>query len=133
MTYMNRSGLAVSQFLNFFNVSHRDMLVVHDDIDLGFGIIKIKEKGGDGGHKGIRSIVGAVGKDDFTRLRIGIGRPEFRGNVSDHVLKPFSGNLQSSIEQIVDVAQDAVLTILCKGTKEGMNRFNKKQVLNSSE
>ena len=133
MTFMNRSGLAVSQFLTFFNVSHRDMLVIHDDIDLDFGIIKIKEKGGDGGHKGIRSIIGAVGKNDFNRLRIGIGRPEFRGTASDHVLKPFSDNLQSSIEQLIDVAQDAILTILCKGTKEGMNRFNKKQVLNSSE
>ena len=130
---MNRSGLAISRFLNFFNVSHRDMLVIHDDIDLDFGIIKIKEKGGDGGHKGIRSIVGAVGKDDFIRLRIGIGRPELRKDVSNHVLKPFSRDLQSSISQIVGAAHEAVLTILCKGTKEGMNRFNKKQVLNSSE
>ena len=130
---MNRSGLAVGQFLNFFNISHRNMLVIHDDIDLGFGIIKIKEKGGDGGHKGIRSIMGAVGKDDFIRLRIGIGRPEFRGNATDHVLKPFPGDLQPSIDEIINASQDAVLTILCKGTKEGMNRFNKKQVLNSSE
>jgi PTH1 family peptidyl-tRNA hydrolase len=77
--------------------------------------------------------MGAVGQDDFTRLRIGIGRPEFQKDVSDYVLRPFSGTHQASLDKILRAAQEAVLTILCKGAKEGMNRFNNKQILNESE
>jgi PTH1 family peptidyl-tRNA hydrolase len=109
------------------------MLVIHDDIDLEFGIIKIKEKGGDGGHKGIRSIMDAVGSDDFIRLRMGIGRPGPKGDVSDFVLSSFARDDKQALNTIIETAREAVALILCKGTKEGMNRFNKKNVFNSSE
>ncbi|MBU4319267.1 MAG: aminoacyl-tRNA hydrolase [Proteobacteria bacterium] len=132
-TFMNRSGLAVSRFLDFFSMSHKDLLVIHDEIDLEFGIIKIKEKGGDGGHKGIRSIIDAVGSDDFIRLRMGIGRPGHKGDVSGFVLSPFTKEDRLSLDKIIQTAREAILTILCKGAKEGMNRYNKKNVLNSSE
>jgi peptidyl-tRNA hydrolase, PTH1 family len=132
-TFMNRSGLAASRFLDFFDMSYKDMLVIHDDIDLEFGIIKIKEKGGDGGHKGIRSIIDAVGSDEFVRLRLGIGRPGQKGDVSDFVLSPFSRDDRQSLDKIIENAREAVLMILCQGAKEGMNRFNKKNALNPSE
>lgn len=132
-TFMNRSGLAASRFLDFFNLSHKDMLVIHDDIDLEFGIIKIKEKGGDGGHKGIRSIMDAVGSDDFIRLRMGIGRPGHKGDVSDFVLSSFARDDQQALNTIIETAREAIALILCQGAKEGMNRFNKKNVLNPSE
>ena len=73
MTYMNKSGFSIGRFANFYKVSNRDIVVIHDDIDLDFGRIKIKEKGGDGGHKGIRSTIDALGGNDFCRLRMGVG------------------------------------------------------------
>jgi PTH1 family peptidyl-tRNA hydrolase len=104
-------------------------LVVHDDIDLAFGRLKIKEKGGDGGHKGVRSIIDAFGGGDFTRLRIGVGRPEVDGNAADYVLGKFTLEEKKVLSQIITAARDAVVTILCKGTKEGMNRFNNKRIV----
>lgn len=132
MTYMNKSGFSVGHFANFYKVANGDIVVIHDDIDLDFGRIKIKEKGGDGGHRGIRSIIDALGGDDFCRLRMGIGRSEFDTNVSDHVLGSFSDREQAALVQFIQTSRDAVVTILCEGTKEGMNRFNNSQIVISS-
>jgi PTH1 family peptidyl-tRNA hydrolase len=105
---------------------------VHDDIDLVFGRLKIKEKGGDGGHKGVRSIIDALGEDVFIRLRIGIGRSEDGRDVSGHVLGRFAADEKHMIRQIVERARDAVVTILCEGAREGMNRFNDRRIQISS-
>jgi PTH1 family peptidyl-tRNA hydrolase len=105
------------------------MLVIHDDIDLAFGRLKIKEKGGDGGHRGIRSIIDAFGGGDFMRLRIGVGRPEAGIGASDYVLGKFTLKEKKVLNQIITTARDAVVTILCKGTKEGMNRFNNRRIV----
>jgi peptidyl-tRNA hydrolase, PTH1 family len=127
MTFMNKSGFSVIQFVNFFKVSNKDVLVIHDDIDLEFGRIKIKEKGGDGGHKGVRSILDALGSDDFCRIRLGVGRSAHQIDVSDHVLGSFNTDEKMQINRLIDHARDAVVTILCQGTKEGMNRFNNRK------
>jgi PTH1 family peptidyl-tRNA hydrolase len=132
MTYMNKSGFSIGRFANFYKVSNRDIVVIHDDIDLDFGRIKIKEKGGDGGHRGIRSTLDALGGDEFCRLRMGVGRSGFDIDVSDHVLRPFNAEEQSVLKQFIEKARDAVVTILCKGTKEGMNRFNNSKIVISS-
>ena len=129
MAYMNRSGPQVQNIARYFRILCEDMLVVHDDIDLAFGRLKIKEKGGDGGHKGVRSIIDAFGGGDFTRLRIGVGRPEVGGNAVDYVLGKFTIEEKNVLNQIISAARDAVVTILCKGTKEGMNRFNNKRIV----
>ena len=129
MAYMNRSGPQVRNIAGYFKILCEDMLVVHDDIDLAFGRLKIKEKGGDGGHKGVRSIIDAFGGGDFTRLRLGVGRPEVDGNAADYVLGKFTLEEKKVLSQIITVARDAVVTILCKGTKEGMNRFNNKSIV----
>jgi PTH1 family peptidyl-tRNA hydrolase len=105
------------------------MLVVHDDIDLAFGRLKIKEKGGDGGHKGVRSIIDAFGGGDFTRLRIGVGRPDGGNDATDYVLGKFTLEERKAIGHIITAAKDAIVTTLCKGTKEGMNRFNNKRIV----
>jgi PTH1 family peptidyl-tRNA hydrolase len=133
MMFMNKSGTSVSRFADFYHVSTQDMLVIHDDIDLDFGRIKIKEKGGDGGHKGIRSIIDALGKDDFCRLRIGIGRPEAGMNPADYVLTPFYPVQRKLLESVIARARDAALTILCNGVKEGMNRFNQMTISTLSQ
>ena len=124
MAFMNRSGPPVYQIATYFKIPSEDMLVVHDDIDLAFGRIKIQEKGGDGGHKGIRSLMDVFGGGDFTRLRIGIGRSEREISVTDHVLGRFSSDEKAVMKQIITHAKDAVVNILCKGIEEGMNRFN---------
>ena len=129
MAYMNRSGPQVQYIAGYFRILCEDMLVVHDDIDLAFGRLKIKEKGGDGGHKGVRSIIDAFGGGNFVRLRIGVGRPEVDGNAADYVLGKFTLEEKRVLSQIITAAQDAVVTILCKGTREGMNRFNNKRIV----
>jgi len=131
-SFMNRSGPPVRQLADYFRISHRDILVIHDDIDLNFGRLKIKEKGGHGGHKGIRSLIDALGEDAFVRLRMGIGRSESGLDVSDHVLGRFGSDERNMFRQIVERARDAVVTILCEGAKEGMNRFNESRIQISS-
>ena len=130
--YMNRSGPPIRQLADYFRISHREILVVHDDIDLDFGRLKIMEKGGHGGHKGIRSLIDALGKDTFMRLRIGIGRSEKGLDVSDHVLGRFGSNEILMVQKIVERSRDAVVAILCEGAKEGMNRFNNRRIQISS-
>ncbi|QTA91799.1 aminoacyl-tRNA hydrolase [Desulfonema magnum] len=129
MSFMNRSGFPIQSIANYFRISSKDMLIIHDDIDLAFGRIKIKEKGGDGGHKGLRSLIAAFGGGEFARLRIGVGRSEIGMSVPDYVLAKFDADEIKEMEQIIIRARDAVVTILCKGAKEGMNRFNKKNII----
>ena len=126
MAFMNRSGPPVRSLADFFKISSEAVLVIHDDIDLAFGRLKIKEKGGHAGHNGIRSLIDAFGSDDFVRLRIGVGRSGFDISVSQYVLSKFSEQENESLAQIIATARDAVVTILCKGTKAGMNQFNSK-------
>ena len=132
MAFMNRSGPQVLKIARYYRILSEEMLIVHDDIDLAFGRIKIKEKGGDGGHKGVRSIIDAFGGGNFVRLRIGVGRPEAGINAADHVLGKFSLKEKKVLHRIITEARDAVVTILCKGAKEGMNRFNDKRIVISS-
>jgi PTH1 family peptidyl-tRNA hydrolase len=129
--YMNRSGLPVQQLAHYYRILCEDVLVIHDDIDLTFGRLKIKEKGGHGGHKGVRSLIDALGGNEFVRLRIGVGRSETKDGVVDHVLGRFNAREQSVLPDVITRARDAVVTILGKGTKEGMNRFNNPSVINS--
>lgn len=132
MAFMNRSGPQVQKIARYYRILSEDMLVVHDDIDLAFGRIKIKEKGGDGGHKGVRSIIDAFGGGDFVRLRMGVGRPEAGISAADYVLGKFTLQEKINLHRIITEARNAVGTILCKGAKEGMNRFNDKRIVISS-
>jgi PTH1 family peptidyl-tRNA hydrolase len=128
MAYMNRSGPPIQKLAHFFRIQSKEMVVIHDDIDLVFGRLKIKEKGGHGGHNGIRSLMDAFGEGDFVRLRIGVGRSEVGERVTDHVLGRFSVQNTQVLARIISGARDAVVTILCKGTKAGMNLFNGKDL-----
>ena len=128
MAFMNRSGWPVQKLAAYFKIDSKDLMIVHDDIDLAFGRLKIKEKGGHGGHKGLKSIMHAVGEDEFVRLRIGVGRSEAESSVSDHVLGPFFDDESKRLGSVLIQARDAVVTILTEGSKVGMNRFNKKEL-----
>ena len=129
MALMNRSGPPVKKLANFFKILSEDVLVIHDDIDLAFGRFKIKEKGGHGGHKGIRSLIDAFGGGDFARLRIGVGRSESGISVTDHVLGRFTDEESNLLDQIISRARDAVVMILCQGTKAGMTNFNNRNFM----
>ena len=124
--FMNLSGPPVHQLSSYFNITPEHILVIHDDIDLVFGQIKIKTKGGHGGHNGIKSIINALGCGDFPRIRIGIGRPETKDDVTDHVLGKFSSEEIELIQAILKKVEDAAMMILTRGVTQGMNNFNKK-------
>ncbi len=128
LAYMNRSGPPVQQLARYYRIQSKDMLVIHDDIDLAFGRLKIKEKGGHGGHNGIRSLIDAFGGGDFLRLRIGVGRSETGSDVTGHVLGKFSAQQIRFLDRIIKNARNAVVTILSHGTKVGMNLFNGKDL-----
>ena len=130
--YMNKSGLPVRQVGDYFKISYQDMLVIHDDIDLDFGRLKIKVKGGHGGHNGVRSLIDALGEDAFVRLRVGVGRSGVKGGVVNHVLGAFNRHERASLEKVTQRAREAVETILCEGAKEGMNKFNDRRIHISS-
>ena len=130
--FMNRSGPPILHLLTCYGISSKDVLIIHDDIDLAFGRLKIKEKGGHGGHNGLKSVMDALGSGDFARLRIGIGRPARGSDVIDHVLGPFSNQEKEMLDTVLARASDAAVTVLCHGAKVGMNRFHRK-TMNSPE
>ena len=122
MTYMNRSGVAARSLCSSFCVSPEHLMVVHDDLDLPEGRLRLRHKGGSGGHKGIESIIYHLGTDQFPRLRIGIGRPEEGSSVSDYVLE----NCSPAVEENLDLAVSACLTFFNEGIDRAMNLYNNK-------
>jgi PTH1 family peptidyl-tRNA hydrolase len=124
MAFMNLSGWPVQKLAAYFKIPGKDLIVIHDDIDLAFGRLKIKEKGGHGGHKGLKSIIDAVGEGEFVRLRMGVGRSGVQGSVSDHVLGAFNADEARLLDAVIVRARDAIVTSLTEGNKVGMNRFN---------
>jgi len=124
MAFMNRSGPPVQNLSSYYKISCENMLVIYDDVDLSFGRLKINEKGGYGGHKGMKSIIDAFGGEYIPRLRLGVGRSESGISTSDHVLGRFSNDEYDLLERVIKRARDAVVKILCDGISDGMNRFN---------
>lgn len=123
-TYMNRSGESVSSLLFFYKLNPSDCIVICDDLELPTGKIRIREKGGHGGHNGLRSIIEQTGGNEFVRVRIGIGRPKDEPQVSDYVLGIFSKVERPLIEDAIDKAAKAVETIIADGVEKAMNIFN---------
>ena len=107
-TYMNESGGAVITALNYFKADIDDLLVVHDDIDLPFGRLRLQVGGGSGGHNGIRSIESALGTKEFSRLKVGVGRPPGSMDPADFVLRPFTKAEQPDADLMVRDAADVV-------------------------
>lgn len=124
MTYMNLSGLSIHQFASYYKVDIKDIIIVHDDLDLSLGKIKIVKGRGHGGHNGVRSILNAFGRKDCVRVRIGVGHPRSGKNVTGHVLGSFSPDEIIIVDQSVDTASDACLAVLENGVTTAMNQFN---------
>ncbi len=126
MTFMNRSGEAVKKTTDFFHLKMEDLVVVHDDLDLPFGRLRFKQRGGDGGHQGIRSIIERMGGNSFLRLKVGIGRPPQGMDPADYVLNVFDRTEQSLLDQILSQAAESLKVVLLEGFQKAMNQFQKK-------
>ncbi len=123
LTFMNLSGLAVRPLLRWYHLSLQDLLVIYDDLDLPLGAIRLRQKGGAGGHKGMRSIIEALGSEQFPRLRIGIGRPT-RGEPQGYVLSDFTPDEFAVVEGAYGSAVEAVERFVTEGIVAAMNEFN---------
>lgn len=124
LTFMNASGRAVREFMRERSIALGDMLVVHDDLDLPLGKIRIKQKGSAGGHRGVESIIENLGTWDFPRLKIGIGRPGIGVDPAEYVLSPFDAPELHTKDVAVALAVDAILFLHSQGIEAAMGRFN---------
>jgi peptidyl-tRNA hydrolase, PTH1 family len=123
-TYMNLSGRPVAALAKFFSVPVDQVIVVHDELDLPFGTLKLKQGGGEGGHNGLRSISQALATKEYLRTRIGIGRPPGRQDPADYVLKPFAVPERKEVPVIVEQAADAVELLLKVGLEAAQNSLH---------
>ncbi len=128
LTYMNLSGLAVSSFLRYFKVSSENLIVVHDELDLPWGRMRLMNKGGAAGHKGLLSIIDQIQTREFIRIRLGIGRPPEKIPAESYVLESFSAQEKKELPLLMDQASDAVEAIIEQGIAAAMNRFNVREV-----
>ena len=122
-TYMNLSGQAVTAVCRFFDLEQGALVVIHDEIELPFGRIRLKWSGGNAGHNGLRSIDGLFGDSDYFRIRMGVGRPRF-GSVTDHVLSRFSDQEGAGLPDVLRGGADAVSLLLEKGHRAAQNQVN---------
>jgi PTH1 family peptidyl-tRNA hydrolase len=125
-TFMNRSGDSVQPAAAFFRIPAQDVVVVHDEVDLPLGTVRLKHGGGLAGHKGLKSIASRLATQDFGRVRVGVGRPPegFRGEMADYVLASFDGEARSQLPTILKIAAESVLDIAAHGFAAAMKTRN---------
>jgi len=121
LTYMNESGGPVRGLLDYHSVDPADLVVLHDELDIGFASVRLKLGGGEGGHNGLRSITKALGTKDYLRVRIGIGRPPGRQDPADFVLKDFSSTERKELALLLVEAADAAELLLAQGLEAAQN------------
>lgn len=126
-TYMNLSGRSVAAALRYYKLSPADLIVIHDELDIPFGQVKIKEGGGHGGHNGIRSLMTELGNGEFVRIRVGIGRPP-KGDPVKYVLTPFSKDEATVLPRVVDGICDLLGLLLREGVLKAMSLYNRKDL-----
>lgn len=129
MTYMNQSGLSVQPALAFFKLEPANMLVIHDELDLPFGEVRLKFGGGEAGHNGVRSVSAHLGTSDYARMRVGIGKPpaDFQGSGADFVLQAFAASERADLEPLIDRAADAAVLLVERGLQVAMNATNQRK------
>ena len=125
LTYMNRSGKSIAKAAMFYQIPGERLILIHDDMDLPFGEIKIKMGGGAAGHNGVQSVISEMGSDRFCRIRIGIGRPE-SDTGPDYVLSDFTSEEEDKLDEILKQAADAALLVYREGVPKAMNRYNRR-------
>ena len=122
--YMNESGGPVKALASFYKVEPAGIIAIHDELDLPFGTLRVKLGGGDNGHNGLRSLRSSLGTGDFHRVRVGIGRPQGRRDVSDFVLSDYTGVERKELPFQVDRAADAVEALVLEGLEQTQQQFN---------
>ena len=123
-TFMNESGRHVGPLAKFYSVSPADVIVIHDELDIDFGKIRLKLGGGEGGHNGLRSVANALGTKDFQRVRIGIGRPPGRKDPAAFVLEPFTAAERAELATICELAADATEVLVEAGLEPAQNQVH---------
>ena len=132
LTFMNLSGSAVRDLLQFYKIDVADALIVVDDINLELGRLRARPSGSAGGHNGLKSIIETLGSEGFARLRVGVGRGDARRDLADHVLAKFEPDERSIVAETVGRAADAVELFITDGIGPVMNRFNRKEDRNTN-
>ncbi len=125
LTYMNRSGLAIAHLLLERGESPDVLLVVCDDVNIPLGSLRVRKKGGNGGNRGLESIIQALGTEEFARLRLGVGKPDEDPDLADFVLREFAGDEVSVAEVMETDAREVVRTVVVDGLDTAMNTYNK--------
>jgi PTH1 family peptidyl-tRNA hydrolase len=133
LDWMNLSGPPVKALLDEHHLFPEHLIVIHDDLDLEAGRIRVKQAGGHGGHKGIQSIIEALGTPQFVRVKIGIGRPAPGLDAADYVLEPVAGHERMQFEGAVERAVSAVECVIERGVAAAMNQFNVREVAGGEE
>ncbi len=130
-TFVNLSGQSVSRLVRKFDIGPGDLFVIHDDLDLSLDKIRIRHGGSSGGHKGVSSIIASLGSQDFTRLRVGVGRPAATEDslqpgedIINYVLSNFAPEEEQTVTQVVPRVSEAILCLLTEGLASAMNRYN---------
>jgi peptidyl-tRNA hydrolase, PTH1 family len=123
-SYMNESGGPVKALMRFFSVDAQRLLVIHDELDIPAGDVRLKHGGGEGGHNGLRSITSAIGTKDYLRVRVGIGRPPGRMDAADYVLRDFSGTERKELPLLLGDAADAVEMVVTQGLVAAQQKFH---------
>ena len=124
MTYMNLSGGPAAALRQFYKVSVGRIVAVHDELDIPYGVIRLKAGGGEGGHNGLRSMARSLASKDFVRVRVGIGRPPGRQDPADYVLRDFTATERKDLDLLVDRAADAIEAIIVRGLEPAQNAFH---------
>ena len=127
-TYMNLSGECVREICDFFKLTHKDILVIYDDISIAAGAIRIRKKGSAGGHNGIKNIIAHLGTEEFDRIRIGVGDKPDRTDLADHVLSRFNAEDEPVIREAIATAAKAAGAIITDGMDKAMNMYNTREV-----
>ena len=123
-TYMNASGESIKEVYDFYNIKPEELIVIYDDIDIAKGKIKLRKKGGPGSHNGMKSVIQELGITDFTRIRVGIGQPEFKSDMINYVIGKVPEEEQKILQEGTQKAAEAVEEILKNGIDIAMNKFN---------
>ncbi len=124
MSFMNLSGGPVAAVRNFYKVPTERIIVIHDELDLPFGAVRLKLGGGDNGHNGLRSVSSSLGTKDYLRIRIGIGRPAGRMDPADFVLRDFSAAERKELPEILARSADAAEALIARGLAAAQNEFH---------
>ncbi|MDZ7698330.1 MAG: aminoacyl-tRNA hydrolase [Deltaproteobacteria bacterium] len=132
-TYMNRSGEAVRAWTDYHGIDTRDVLVIHDDLDLPVGRVKVVKDSGAGGHKGVSSIIHHLSSTQFPRVKVGIGRPRYSETVEDYVLSSFYADEKALVEDVIRVAVEASELWVLEGVQSAMNVINCQNLIQKEE